>query len=344
MPKRIIGLLLGLCLLLAGCSGAKIEPVTAYSFCMDTFIQQQWYGENAQATCDEIEAELASLEKLVSLYIPDSEISRINDAAGKSFVSVSDDTYAILSGSYAVCEETGGLFDITIAPLSLLWNVTGENPHVPSDADIAASQAKVDYRKLLFDDDTKSVMLSEEGMSIDLGGVVKGYAAGKMREIAEEKGVTGFLSVGGNMLVVGKKPTGGDFLIGLRDPNGGESDYFATISIPGETMATTGAYERWFEQDGVRYHHVLDPFTGYPSNKGLASVTVISTDGLLADCLSTAIFLEGTDGIDAALCRDDCSVIIVTDDNLVYVSGDISERINPVSGTKYEFIYGKQGS
>jgi len=273
----------------------------------------------------------------VSLYSETSEIAAVNAAAGKEFVSVSADVYEILRGSAAVCEETGGLFDITIAPLSLLWDVTGADPHVPSDEEIAAARGKVDYRGLLFDDANHAVMLESEGMCLDLGGAAKGYAAGKMREIAEKNRVKGYLSIGGNMLVVGKKPNGGDYLIGLRDPRGDETDYFATVVIDGDTMATTGGYERWFEADGVRYHHVLDPFTGRPSTQDLLAVTVVAKDGLLADCLSTAVFLQGSAGLEAAFSREDCHVLAVTQSGDVYASAGFWERMTPAADAQYVF-------
>ncbi len=337
-PSVSIGVLLSLILVLA-CGCALFPPPTeeAFSFCMDTWVSQQWRGARAKETCTEIEEALKDLESRVSLYSDTGEIAAVNAAAGKSYVPVSDDVFEILQGSLKVCEETGGLFDVTIAPLSLLWDVTGEDPHVPPEEAIRAAREKVDYRCLLLDEENRAVMLAKEGMQLDLGGAAKGYAAGRMREIAEKNGVSGFLSIGGNMLVVGKKADGSDYLVGLRDPNGDENDYFATVAIDGYTMATTGTYERWFEEDGVRYHHVLDPFTGYPSGQDLVSVTVISKDGLLADCLSTAVFLQGSGGLGKALSREDCMVLAVTASNDVYASPEFFERLVPVPDSGYVF-------
>jgi thiamine biosynthesis lipoprotein len=180
-------------------------------------------------------------------------------------------------------------------------------------------------------------MLADAGMKLDLGGAAKGMAAGMMREIAVKNNVSGFLSIGGNMLVVGTKPDQSDFSVGIRDPRGESTDYFATVTLDGYTMATTGDYERYFEQDGVRYHHVIDPFTGYPSTQDLISVTVISEDGLLADCLSTAIFLQGSECLSDYFSRSDCMVLAVTDTFEVYASPDFWERMTPLEGTKYTF-------
>jgi len=337
-PNRLIGLFLVLCLLFfCACAPLREPTAQSFAFCMDTFVQQEWRGKLAQQTCDEIETALRELEASVSLYSETSEIAAINAAAGERYVPVGDDVWAILKGSVSVCRESGGRFDFTIAPLSLLWDVTGENPRVPAADEIAAAQAKVDYRKLLFDENTQSVMLAEKGMSLDLGAAAKGYAAAEMRKIAEKNGVNGFLSLGGNMLVLGKKADGSDYRIGLRDPRGDETQYFATVVLDGLTMATTGAYERWFEENGVRYHHVLDPFTGYPSESDLLAVTVVSADGLLADCLSTAIFLEGSAGLDAALAREDCLVLAVTDSGDVLASPALWDRLMPAENAGYRF-------
>jgi len=339
-PNRLIGFFSVLFLLFfCACTpqANSFSSARAFSFCMDTWVQQEWHGAHAQQTCDEIEAALQALEQTVSLYSETSEIAAINAAAGERFVPVGDEVWEILQGSVAVCRESEGRFDITIAPLSLLWDVTGEHPRVPSPQEIAAAQSSVDYRKLLFDETNRSVMLAERGMSLDLGAAAKGYAAAKMRGIVEKNGVSGFLSIGGNMLVVGKKQDGSDYRIGLRDPRGDENAYFATLVLDGYTLATTGAYERWFEVGGVRYHHVLDPFTGYPCEGDLLAVTVMSPDGLLADCLSTAIFLEGSAGLEAAFAREDCMVLAVTDTGDVWASPGFWDRLTPVSSSGYRF-------
>lgn len=315
----------------------EAKHATALDFRMNTWVSQEWYGELAQQTCDEIDAKLSEIEKKVSMHINYSDISRINAAAGKEYVEVSDEVFYLIKDSLKVCEEYGGLFDISVAPLSVLWNVTSNDPIIPSNQDIFDARSKVDYQKVLLDEDNLSVMLSEEGMMLDLGGAAKGWAVGKMEEIVRKNNVSGYLSLGGNMLVVGKKPGGSDFLIGVRDPRGDSSEYFASVVVDGYTMATTGNYERYFEKDGVRYHHVIDPFTGFPSDKDLISVTVISRDGLLADCMSTAVFLKGREGLNDAFSRTDCMIIAVTEDDEVYASPSAWNIIKPNKKSGYTF-------
>lgn len=344
--KRIISSLLALCvfsaaMLLVGCSAKKeVKTAAGVEFIMDTFIEQRWYGENAQKTYDDITSALREIEGSLSLYVEDSEISRLNAAAGKHPVALSDDCYSLLKEAAEYCGQSGGLFDITIAPLTLVWGITDDEPDIPDDDEIIAAQQLVNYRDIIFDDGAGTVMLAREGMSIDLGGIAKGMAAGKMRRYAEENGVSGFLSIGGNMMVCGKKPDGGDFVIGIRDPRGDQSEFIATVTLDGLTMATTGDYERYFEKDGVRYHHVLDPFTGRPSESDLISVTVISENGTLADCLSTSIFLQGSGALESYLNRDDCMIAAVTKDKEVYISPALGDRLKINSQkTEYRFHF-----
>ncbi|MEG2174357.1 MAG: FAD:protein FMN transferase [Oscillospiraceae bacterium] len=315
-------------LLLSGCTAQTIPQTKGVEFVMNTFVEQLWQGEESQAAYDEILGALKALEANFSLYNPTGEISQLNDAAGLKPVSLSGTTYGLLRRAASLGSDSGGIFDITIAPLTLCWNITGEHSRIPTKAEIDAAKALVDYRDLIFDDAAQTVMLRRKGMSVDLGGIAKGMAAGAMRPIAEKHGVQGYLSLGGNMMVVGKKFDGSDWRIGIRNPRGTPNDSIASVTLEGMTMATTGDYERYFEENGVRYHHVLDPFTGYPSDRGLISVTVISADGTLADCLSTTIFLEGRDRLNNYLLRDDCMVLAVTKQMEVYASPALWEQLS----------------
>ena len=352
VKKRVIAFICALLFIsafLAGCTscssylninipGKSMSERTSYL--MHTVVVQRWYGENAEKTCDEIEDALGEFENLASLYIEDSEISRINDAAGKEYVQVSDELFYLLKRAKQLGDESDGAFDVTIGPLVLLWNVTGQDgdPHVPEQEDIDEALKKVDHTKLLLDEENSAVMLADEGMKLDLGGVAKGYAAGLMRDIAEENGVTGYLSIGGNMLVIGDDPDGEPFVVGLRDPLKDANSYFATIDITGYTMATSSAAEIFFEEDGVKYHHILDPKTGYPGDTDLLQVTVVSEDGLLADALSTTIFLKGSGCLEEYMDRDDCMVLAVTKDCEVYGSEDIWNIVTPTDTEDYSFM------
>jgi len=326
-------------MLLSGCGFAKQQSYSGVEFIMDTFVEHRWYGKNAQQTYMDINQKLRDIEVELSWYYPESDISKLNQAAGKHPVALSDECYSLLKEAVAYCELSGGIFDITVAPLTKVWDVTAKEPKVPSDGDIEAAKQLVNYKDIIFNDADKTVMLAREGMSIDLGGIAKGFAAGAVRSIADKNRVDGYVSIGGNIMMNGKKPDGSDFIIGVRDPRGDASEYIATVDFDGLIMATTGDYERYFEQDGVRYHHILDPFTGRPSDSDLISVTVLSENGTLADCFSTLIFLKGSEGLPEFLERDDCMIIAVTEDKDVYFSSSLKGRLKPnPSKTDYHFV------
>jgi len=326
--------------MICGCA-AKVDSYSGVDFVMDTFVEQRWYGKNSEQAYKDIRLELQQLESKLSFYFPKSEISELNSAAGKHPVALSDECYSILKEAVLYCEESGGIFDITVAPLTKVWDVTAEQPKVPADEEIASAKNLIGYKDIVFNDKDKSVMLKREGMSVDLGAVAKGAAAGRLRKIADEHQVQGYVSLGGNIMMHGKKPDRSDFIIGVRDPRGESSEFIATVTMDGLIMATTGDYERYFEQDGVRYHHILDPFTGKPSDSGLISVTVFSENGTLADSFSTSIFLQGKEGLNKYLNRDDCMIIAVTEDFDVYASPALRDKIkiNP-SKDQYNFIFG----
>ncbi len=329
--------------LLVGCSKNVLpeteQPVaTGTEFLMSTVVEQRWYGANSEQAYDEIVKSLKDIEGKLSLYQDNSEIALINQNAGIKAVEVSDMTYQMIKLSLEYSEKSDGRFDITIAPLTQLWDIMGDSPKVPSEEEIATAKSFIDYRQVLLNEDDRSVQLLKSNMSIDLGGVAKGMAASVAAEIAAKHQVSGYLSIGGNMMVLGKKPSGEDFRFGVRDPKGGVNDFMAVVTLDGMTMATTGTYERHFEEGGVRYHHVLDPFTGYPAQSDLISVTVISKDGALADYLSTAVFMEGSAGLEGHLSAEGYYVIAIDQNNRVYTSKGYRDHITPVEDEGYEFI------
>ena len=285
-------LLIGL-LLLAGCGGRE-APVTGTSFLMDTIVEYKLYGKNAQAARDAIEAELAGIESRMSMYLPDSEVARLNENAGRGYVPLSEDTYGLLSRCAAFGEASGGAFDVTIAPLTAEWGVTSGHPQVPSDARIDELRTLVGYRDILLDPADRSAMLRREGQAVDVGGVAKGYACDAARRVAREYGVdSGYISIGGNIMAMGAKPDGEPLKFGVRDPRGGGNDYIAVVTLSDTTMATSGDYERYFERDGVRYHHILDPKTGFPVETDAAGATVVARRSIDAEGYSTTLLALG---------------------------------------------------
>lgn len=316
-------------------------PATAVDFIMDTVVEQKLYGAKAKEATAEISARLQAFEQSFSMHLPESEITKLNQAAGKEAVKLSDDVYALLSRSKELSLLSEGAFDVTIAPLSNVWGVTSESPSVPEEAELLAAQELVNINDLILGENN-SAMLAREGQAVDLGGIAKGSACQIIFDVAEEYGIsTGYVSIGGNMVVLEKKPLGRDLQFGVRDPAGDSSQAICALTLYGKTMATTGGYERYFEEDGVRYHHVLDPQTGWPADSDLLSVTVISEDGTLADYLSTTLFVLGKETVLNCLDRTDFQVIAVGDDHRVYCSTTLEGELIPMSDGNYTFIYGE---
>lgn len=329
---------------LAGCYRKANTPAISTDFIMDTIIEQKLYGQQAETAVQEISAELRDFEALFSMYVEGSEISRLNQAAGEEPVKLSDQVYQLLKRSKGLSQQSGGAFDITIAPLTKAWGITSNNPSVPTEAELAAAKSLIDVDKLVLDDEAQSAQLLEKGQAVDLGGIAKGAACDIVRQVAEKYDITcGYVSIGGNMVVLENKPLGRDFYFGVRDPEGDASQSICAVTLYGKTMATTGGYERFFEENGVVYHHVLDPETGWPADSDLLSVSVISEDGLLADFLSTTLFVLGKDAVLSCLERSDFQIIAVGENHTVYCSSSLEGKLLPSGGdTAYRFVYGER--
>lgn len=320
------------------------EPVyRTTAFAMDTFIEVTFYGRRAQAAAENLLSRFERLEEAISLYRPDSEIASLNRRAGTGeWTPLSPDTYTLLERAKQFSLRSEKTFDLTIAPLSTLWDVTGENPHVPEDEEIVRALELVDAGGLTLSETAQSARLEKAGQGVDLGGSAKGYAAGFVFDVMEEYGVrNGLVSLGGNIAVRGRRPdTGQAFRIGVRSPRGEAGEYFGVVSLDGQVMATSGDYERYFEQGGIRYHHLLDPRTGSPARGGLISVTVISEDGMLADLLSTALFVAGKEEVLAHhLDRPDYQVIAVDEEMQVYCSAALEGVFVPEADSPYRFHF-----
>ena len=222
-----------------------------------------------------------------------------------------------------MCEASNGAFDITIAPISWLWDFD-EDPHLPSQETIASFLPKVDYTSLsLLEDGTAA--LRKTGTALDLGAVGKGAACDAAVSAYQEAGVDrAVVSVGGSVGVWGEKPSGKPWYVALRDPDSEGS--LGEISIPSGFLSTSGSYEKQLTQDGVTYHHLLDPDTGYPADTGLLSVTVWSDSGVLSDALSTACFVMGMEDSQPLLEEFAQGAIFITEDHQIYVTESLKDQ------------------
>ncbi len=324
-------LLAAACLpVLAGC-GASVQA-NRDLFAMDAICMLQAYGPGARESLDRVAARIVELEEALTSRRPDSGFAAVSQAAGTAPAVLTDDQSRVLEAALSVAALSDGALDPTIGPLSTLWGIGTGREAIPDEAALDAARELVDWRALELvpaDPDTgdpATARLPKAGMALDLGAVAKGYVSGEAIRMLRADGIHGaLLSLGGNVATFGTKPDGSRFRIGLRDPDGEDTDYLAILDAPGEAwyIVVSGDYERYFVRDGVRYHHLLSPDTGFPARTGLRAVAVVAGDGALADALSTALFVLGLDrGL--ALWREagGFEAVFVTDDRrLVATSG-----------------------
>jgi thiamine biosynthesis lipoprotein len=274
--------------------------------------------------------EIRRLERLMTTWRDDSEISRINQAAGKAAVAVGPETFEVIKKSLEVAEKSDGVFDISFESMRDLWRFD-ENKveEVPSREAIDKARELIDYRKIALDDAARSVRLEKAGMRISLGGIAKGYGVDAASRVLAAEGLASFfIQAGGDLYVRGKKPDGSPYRVGARDPRGqGPTDFFALIDVTDHAFSTAGDYERSFVKDGKRWHHIIDPRTGYPA-RASRSVTVWAKDAFTADGIDDAIFILGPDkGLPLCEAIEDCGAVVVDAKNKVWVSKRLEGKI-----------------
>lgn len=284
--KALLSALL-LSVLCVGCGTASPE-YTASFLAMDTVMDLTAYGANGEQAVEQAESLIYDLEGLWSVTDEDSEISRAN--RGQS-TPLSPQTAALLTQTLDVCASTNGALDLTIYPLVRAWGFTTGEYQVPDSGTIAGLLTKVDYRQVKPEGGTLTL---PDGVELDLGASAKGYAGDQVMELFRESGVTSALvTLGGNVQVLGTRPDGSPWRVGVRAPDPEQYALAGVVQVSDMAVVTSGGYERFFDQDGQRYGHILDPATGSPADSGLASVTIVSPSGTLADCLSTALYVMG---------------------------------------------------
>ena len=293
-------------------------------FAMDTYMTVTAYGPNAEMAVDQAQQEIERLDALLSTGAETSEVAQINANGGGT---LSEDTTYLLERSLDLYDSTKGVFDIAIYPIMDAWGFTTGNYTVPSDEMIENLLPLTDANNIIYDKDESSISFAKDGMKIDFGGIAKGYTSGRIADIYRECGVTsGLINLGGNVQVVGTKTDGSKWRVAVQSPET-EDDYLGILSTADRAVITSGGYERYFEQDGMKYHHIIDPSTGHPANNGLVSVTIVSADGTLADGLSTSLFIMGKDKAAEYWCAhsDEFDTILEDEDGVLYVTEGIAD-------------------
>ncbi len=263
---------------------------------MGTVVDQRIYGRGplrSRRIAARATREIDRLEKLWSVFRAGSEINRIGKSAGDRPVKVHPDTLRILQRAKALCGKCGGRFDITAAPLTELWRKATLEGVPPDSESVAQQLALVDWNSLELDEQGHAY-LPRKGQRIDLGGIGKGFAADRAEEIYRRHGVTsGLINLGGNVMAVGGRRDGSPWRVGIRYPDVGQSALAGYVKVRDAAVVSSGGYEHYFDYNGRRYHHILDPTTGWPAETEVLGVTVISASATDADAFATAVFVMG---------------------------------------------------
>ena len=320
-----------LALLFSSCGGEEAAaPVSRSEFALDTLCTVTLYDPADPELLDEAFALIAAEEALLSRTVEGSDVWRVNRAAGQT-VTVSEDTAELISLGLEYSELSHGVFDITVGRLTELWDFGGAN-HVPAEWELPPALSSVDYRNLTLDG--CQVTLSDPEARLELGAVAKGYIADRVAQLLKEEGAkSAVIDLGGNVVTLGAKPDGEAWKIGVQQPFGAErSELIGLIEAEGDlSLVTSGVYERNFERNGVLYHHILDPRTGFPADTDVIGVTVVSASSARGDALSTVCLLLGMEEGSRLLEADPdvLGAVWVDKDGEVYVQGDIDFTAAP---------------
>lgn len=307
---------------------------------MNTIINFKVYGKNAENATAQALKRISNIESKMSVNIKTSEVSKLNAKAGISGEKLSTDTYSVIEKSVQYSKLTGGALDITVGPIVNLWGIGTDKERVPTKKEINEKLKLVDYSDIILDKKNSTVKLKWKNQAIDLGAIAKGYTADEVKKVLLNNKVnSAIINLGGNIYAVGKRPDGKDWNIGIQNPLSTRGEYLGTISVTDKSIVTSGNYERFFIKDGIRYHHIFDPSTGYPAKQQLISATIISDKSIDGDALSTSTYILGLDkGLKLVESIKGVEAIFVTSDKKVYVTPGLKSKFEL---TNEEFTYEK---
>lgn len=316
------------------------EKYTSSFIAMGTICSSIVYSTGEDITEEVTELLKQIEEEYISWRVEGSEINKLNASAGKQPLQVSAKLAQMLENTLDISKKSKGALDPTLGRIARLWDIDGDNPRVPEPQEIASLLCQDGYKKIQIQD-RQSVTLEDEKVSIDLGAVGKGIGCDEAVDfLKQQKDVSGgVISVGGSIVTYGEKPDGSSWNVAINDPEESGESYLGVLNLTGEHfVSTSGDYEKYFEQDGVRYHHILDPKTGYPAESGLCSVTVITDNGLLSDGLSTACFVLGLEEGMKLVEEYQAEAIFVDKEEQIYCTDGIKDAFTLMDGKGYQLV------
>ena len=341
--NKVISLLIGIFLIfsLIGCTNSKDDskPLSKTEYFMGTVVTVTLYDNKSEKIIDKAFEEVKKIEQLVSINMEGTELDEVNNNAGIKPVKVSDDTYNIIKKGLEYSSLTNGSFDITIGPLVKLWSIGLPEAKVPTLDEIKGALKYINYKDVEINDSEKTVFLKKPGMIIDLGGIAKGYTADVIAQTLKDEGVEkAIIDLGGNVYALGEKAENTLWRIGIQNPDQTRGEIVGSINVKDKSIVTSGIYERFIEQDGVKYHHILSPETGYPYDNEIAGVTIISDKSIDGDALSTSVFSMGVaKGLEFVNSLPDIEAIFITKDHKVYLT-EGSQEIFKLTNDDFEIM------
>lgn len=324
------------------------EAIESKEMAMGTLIHQKVYADKAsgEAAMAEVIQRLQSLEALWSFNRSEGEIYDLNQQAGKGKVQLDPLTIKVLEKSQQVAALSSGVFDVTIGPLVKSWGIGSDHERIPSSEELKKLVPLTNYQDLILDEQT--AYLKNPGQMVDLGGIAKGYAGDEAIAIYQKHGIqSAFISLGGNVVTLGNKPDGSPWKVGIMNPRSKEDldgpQVLGAISVTNKAVVTAGDGERYFIRDGKRYHHILDPRTGYPAETDLMSVTLIMDASFDADALDTAVYILGREkGMELIKQVGGIEAVFITTDKKIFITDRLKETFTMLEGTsEYQLVENK---
>ena len=325
-------LLLIIPLMYLGCSSKPPSVFKRSQMLMGTIVEITAISTDAERADLAITAgfkEIKRLEEMMSTYIGESELSKVNKAAGIDWVKIDPELSEVVKASIQTSEMTGGGFNIAVGPAVKLWDVGGEE-YLPTEDELGKIKSIIDFKDISLDEENQKLFLKKAGMKIDLGGIAKGYASDRAEKVLKGFGINdGIIAVAGDIKVFGKRPDKKPWKVGIRHPRK-EGAILAEIELNDEAISTSGDYERFFIKDGVRYHHILDPATLKPAME-CQSVTIVARQGIKADALATGVFVMGPEkGMELIEKLPDIEGVIVDKEGNLHISSGLKGRVRIV--------------
>ena len=316
------------------------EPLTRTETLLHTAVNIQIYHPNQEKVMDEAFEYMKNMEKQFSTNLEGSDVYKINRAAGKEAVKVKPETFEVIKRAKKIAEDSDGLFDVSIGALTNLWKIGDEAARIPEKSEITQAIKHIDYNKITLDEKNQTVKLEEQGMALELGGISKGYIGSGVTKIFKKHGITtAIINLGGNVVVMGTNPNHKEgWNVGVQDPDQVRGAVVGTQRVKDGAIITSGIYERYLEKDGKKYHHIMDPKTGYPLDNNISGVTVFAPTSFDGDSYSTALFMLGIEnGLEFINRSEGFEVVYIDKDKGVHLSDGLKDSFE-LTNEEYHIV------